>query len=102
MSSRNTLLNPTERQAAVVLHRSLQAAQEAWMRGQQDGDHLRETIRTVLSAEPLARVDYISAADPITLQEINGNAERALLSMAVFVGTTRLIDNMVLGDDSAE
>jgi pantoate--beta-alanine ligase len=52
----------------------------------------------VLDAEPLARVDYVSAADPITLRELDGEAERALLSMAVFVGTTRLIDNVVLGE----
>jgi pantoate--beta-alanine ligase len=97
MSSRNALLNPDERKAAVVLYRSLQAAQAEWERGQRDGDHLRAAMRAVLDAEPLARVDYVSAADPVTLREINGAAEKALLSMAVFVGTTRLIDNFVLG-----
>jgi pantoate--beta-alanine ligase len=97
MSSRNVLLNPDERRAAVVLSRSLRAAQDEWARGQRDGEHLRDTIRAVLSTEPLARVDYVSAADPITLREIDGEAERALLSMAVFIGATRLIDNVVLG-----
>ncbi len=98
MSSRNVLLNPDERKAAVVLHQSLLAAQAEWEQGRRDGDHLRATMRAVLDAEPLARVDYVSAADPITLQEISGAADRALLSMAVFVGTTRLIDNFVLGE----
>ncbi len=98
MSSRNVLLNPDERKAAVVLHRSLLAAKHEWEQGQRDGDHLRATMRAVLKAEPLARVDYVSAADPITLQEISGEADKALLSMAVFVGTTRLIDNFVLGE----
>jgi pantoate--beta-alanine ligase len=98
MSSRNTLLNPDERKAAVVLYRSLRAAQAEWERGQRDGDHLRAAMRAVLDAEPLARVDYVSAADPITLHEIDGEADHALLSMAVFVGTTRLIDNVVLGE----
>jgi pantoate--beta-alanine ligase len=81
-----------------VLYRSLRAAQAEWERGQRDGDHLRAALRAVLDAEPLAHVDYVSAADPITLQEISGEAEHALLSMAVFVGTTRLIDNVVLGE----
>ena len=98
MSSRNTLLSPDERKAAVVLVQSLRAAQAEWERGQRDGEHLRAALRAVLDAEPLARVDYVSAADPITLHEISGEAERALLSMAVFVGTTRLIDNIVLGE----
>jgi pantoate--beta-alanine ligase len=98
MSSRNTLLNPDERKAAVVLYQSLRAAQAEWERGQRNADHLRAALRAVLDAEPLARVDYVSAADPITLQEISGEAEHALLSMAVFVGTTRLIDNVVLGE----
>lgn len=98
MSSRNVLLNPDERKAAVVLHHSLLAAQAEWELGRRDGDHLRATMHAVLDAEPLARVDYVSAADPITLQEISGAADRALLSMAVFIGTTRLIDNFVLGE----
>jgi len=98
MSSRNILLSPDERRAAVVLSRSLRAAQDEWARGQRHGERLRETMHAVLNAEPLARVDYVSAADPITLREIDGEAERALLSMAVFIGTTRLIDNVVLGE----
>jgi pantoate--beta-alanine ligase len=98
MSSRNTLLNPDERKAAAVLYQSLRAAQAEWERGQRNADHLRAAMHAVLDAEPLARVDYVSAADPITLQEISGEAEHALLSMAVFVGTTRLIDNVVLSE----
>jgi pantoate--beta-alanine ligase len=98
MSSRNTLLNPDERKAAVVLFQSLRAAQAEWERGQRDSNHLRAAMRAVLDAEPLARVDYVSAADPITLREIDSEADRALLSMAVFIGTTRLIDNVLVGE----
>jgi pantoate--beta-alanine ligase len=100
MSSRNALLNPTERKAATVLYKSLLAAQDEWEHARRDGDHLRATMRAVLDTEPLAQVDYISAADPVTLQEIGGNAEKALLSLAVFVGTTRLIDNVVLSGEA--
>lgn len=97
MSSRNLRLNPQERTAALVLSRALKAAEAEWQRGARDGDHLRTTMKAVIEAEPLARLDYVSAADPLTLQEIQGEVVRALLSMAVFVGPVRLIDNLVLG-----
>ncbi len=99
MSSRNTLLNPAEREAATVLSRSLAAAAEEWQNGRRDANHLRETMARVLAAEPLANIDYVSAADPVTLAELAGDAERALLSMAVFIGDIRLIDNRVLGTE---
>ncbi len=98
MSSRNARLNPEERRAAVVLYRALQAAQKEWDQGHCDAGHLRQTMQHIIEAEPLARIDYVSAADPITLQELEGQAKRALLSMAVFVGPVRLIDNFVLGE----
>ncbi len=97
MSSRNALLGPDERRAATVLVRALRAAEAEWARGQRAGEHLRAAMRAVLDAEPLARVDYVSAADPLTLREIDGEASSALLSLAVFIGGVRLIDNLVLG-----
>jgi pantoate--beta-alanine ligase len=96
MSSRNARLNPAERRAATVLYRSLKAAQEEWQQGRRDADHLRTTLQTTLYAEPLAQPDYVSVADPDTLAEIQGKADRALLSMAVFIGAVRLIDNLLL------
>ena len=97
MSSRNAHLKPEGRAAATVLYRALSAAVGEWEQGQRDADHLRATMTRIIQAEPLARMDYVSVAHPETLQEIDGQAERALLSMAVFVGPTRLIDNMVVG-----
>ncbi len=97
MSSRNLRLNPQERTAALVLSRALHAAEAEWQRGAREADHLRATMTAVIGAEPLARLDYVSAADPLTLQEIQGDVSQALLSMAVFVGPVRLIDNLVLG-----
>lgn len=97
MSSRNTYLNPEERRAATVLYRALRAAREAFEQGERDAEQLRQIMREVLAQEPLARVQYVSCADPETLQELEGRVERALLSMAVFIGTTRLIDNMLVG-----
>lgn len=97
MSSRNLLLKPDERPAALVLKRALDAAREAWAAGERRGERLRAIMRDVIAAEPLARLDYVSAADPVTLIEIDGEASAALLSMAVFVGQVRLIDNTLLG-----
>jgi pantoate--beta-alanine ligase len=97
MSSRNVHLDPAERQAATVLYAALQAAQNAWQAGTRDADTLRHLMTQIITAEPLARIDYISVADPVSLQEITGEAPRALFNMAVFVGTTRLIDNISVG-----
>jgi len=97
MSSRNTYLNPAERQAATVLYRSLSAAVDAFKAGERDADRLRAIVTEMVNAEPLAELEYISCAHPETLQELDGEVERALLSMAVRVGKTRLIDNMLVG-----
>jgi len=98
MSSRNAYLNAQQRAAAPVLFRALSAAATAFAAGQRDAEGLRQLMAEIIDAEPLARRQYISAADPITLQELDGPIQRALLSMAVFIGQTRLIDNLVLGD----
>ncbi len=96
MSSRNAYLSPDERQAAVVLHRSLEAAQELWRSGVRDADRIRRRMDEVLAAEPLARVDYVSVADAETLEELESVEKPALVSLAVRFGATRLIDNVVL------
>ncbi len=98
MSSRNAYLNTEQRAAAPVLFRALSAAATAFAAGQQDAEGLRQLMAEIIDAEPLARRQYVSVADPVTLQELNGPAERALLSMAVYIGKTRLIDNLVLGE----
>ena len=98
MSSRNVYLSPTERTAATVLYRALTAAQHAVLDGQREAMVLRHVMTEVLSAEPLARIDYISAADPVTLAELTQVNTGVLLSMAVFIGRTRLIDNVLLSD----
>jgi pantoate--beta-alanine ligase len=80
----------------------LNAARDAWKAGQREADSLRATLRAIIAAEPLARLDYVSVADPGTLLEINGRADRALFSLAVFVGQVRLIDNLLVGMEEAE
>lgn len=93
MSSRNAYLKPAERQAATALYRALQAAKSAFEHGERDGRALRRLMRETINAEPLARLDYVSAAHPATLIELNKIENEVLLSLAVFVGKTRLIDN---------
>jgi pantoate--beta-alanine ligase len=97
LSSRNVYLTPEQRAAAPVLNRALRAARDAWQAGEHDGERLREIMRGVLAAEPLARPDYVSAADPVTLAELGEAGRGVLLSMAVRIGRARLIDNMLLG-----
>ncbi len=98
MSSRNTYLDPKEREAATVVYRSLTAAVQAFEAGERDAEVLRNRMSEVLLTEPLAQPQYVSVADSDTLVELNGPVKHALFSMAVHVGKTRLIDNMIVGD----
>ena len=97
MSSRNTYLNPEERRAATVLFRALSAAREAYERGERQAGELRALVTRTVASEPLARLQYVSCADFDTLQELETVQGKALLSMAVQLGKTRLIDNFLLG-----
>jgi pantoate--beta-alanine ligase len=97
MSSRNVYLDASQREAATVLYRSLSAAKAAYEQGERDAERLRTIMKTVLASEPLAQMQYISCADYDTLQELEQVTGKTLLSMAVFFGKTRLIDNFVLG-----
>jgi pantoate--beta-alanine ligase len=96
LSSRNVYLSPEERKAATVLYRALCTAREIWQRGEREGEGLRGTMSAVLGREPRAQVEYVSAADPETLKEIGRARDHVLLSMAVRIGKTRLIDNFLL------
>jgi pantoate--beta-alanine ligase len=96
LSSRNTYLSAEERRAAPVLYRALCAARDRWTAGERDAEGLRRLMTAVLAREPLARVDYVSVADPDTLQERDDARPPLLISMAVFFGPTRLLDNLRL------
>lgn len=100
MSSRNTYLDPAQRRAAAVLYRALTAVEASWREGERDAESLRGRMRAVLDAEPLAQTEYVSVADPVTLRELDEVGAGALVSMAVRIGRTRLIDNLVLGGES--
>ncbi|MGA3031049.1 MAG: pantoate--beta-alanine ligase [Candidatus Limnocylindrales bacterium] len=93
LSSRNMLLTPDQRAAAPVLRRALLAARARYDSGERDGEALRTAMRETIAAEPLARPEYVSCADPATLNELARIEDAALLSMAVRFGDVRLIDN---------
>ena len=97
LSSRNVHLSPAERAAAPVLRRALLAARARWEAGERSADALRGAMTEVLESEPLAQQDYVSIADGLTLRELERVVGPALASLAVRFGTTRLIDNEVLG-----
>ena len=96
MSSRNSYLSPEERQAATILYRALSAAHAAHRRGERKAEELRRIVREMVASEPLAQMQYVSCADFDSLQEIEEIKGKTLLSMAVFMGKTRLIDNFIL------
>jgi pantoate--beta-alanine ligase len=96
MSSRNTYLNQEERQAATVLFRALLAAKSAYEDGQHDADTLRNIMIQTIERQHLAKLQYISIAHPSTLDELSTVELDALISMAVYIGKTRLIDNFLL------
>jgi pantoate--beta-alanine ligase len=93
MSSRNVRLTPEQRAAAPVLFRALSAAAAVVAAGERDADALRRLMRSEVQAEPLARLGYASAADPLTLAELKEVDREVLLSLAVSFGQVRLIDN---------
>ena len=96
MSSRNRNLSPDDRQRAVALSRALRDAKDDWSRGERDPARLRERVQRA-AAVPGVALEYVSVADPLTLEELAQPAERAVISLAARVGRTRLIDNMLLG-----
>lgn len=97
MSSRNVYLDASQRQAATVLSRSLMAARAAYEKGERNAAVVRQIVTDTIQGEPLASLQYVSCADNETLMELETIQGKALLSMAVYFGKTRLIDNLVLG-----
>ena len=96
LSSRNKHLSPAEREAAKVLYRSLQLAEDL---GTSDAREIRRRMHDLIDTEPLATADYVSVADAETLEELDVVDRPALVSVAVHVGETRLIDNILIHSD---
>jgi pantoate--beta-alanine ligase len=97
MSSRNIYLSKEERQAALVLWKALCLARGNWENGERDAARLRRDMIALIEKEPFAKIDYVSIANPETLEELDTIDKNALLSLAVRIGKTRLIDNTIRG-----
>lgn len=98
MSSRNSRLSAEQRQAAPILYRALTEAEKAYRNGERNGPQLCQLMQTIIASEPLAQLDYVSVADPLTLQELATIKAEVLLSLAVFFDKIRLIDNILIGN----
>jgi pantoate--beta-alanine ligase len=96
MSSRNKYLEGADRPAATVLFRALNAAKSAYESGERNAEKLGTIMKDILATEPRAQPQYVSCADYDTLEELEVVSGKTLLSMAVLIGKTRLIDNFVL------
>jgi pantoate--beta-alanine ligase len=96
MSSRNIYLNPQERQAATVLYKALSQAQQLLQKGEKDAELLRQAMTSTITKEPLAEIDYVSIADAQTFEELSRIDRPVVASLAVRIGKTRLIDNILL------
>lgn len=95
-SSRNTYLNPQERQAALVLSQAVRLGQTMVEEGETDARRIVEAMTAHIQAEPLARIDYVSAVDGVTMLPAETIQGSVLVAMAVYIGKTRLIDNFIV------
>ena len=96
MSSRNTYLNPDQRSAALVLSRSIFEARDMINKGCIDAVEIKETITKMINSEPLAAIDYVEIVDALSLNDITTLKGNVLIALAVKLGRTRLIDNILL------
>jgi pantoate--beta-alanine ligase len=102
LSSRNVYLNPDERKAATVLHRALSDARNELAAGVRDALQLQTSLRRKLDAEPLARVDYAEVVDAETFDPLLRVNRPCYTLLAVFIGKTRLIDNLYIEPNPAD
>jgi pantoate--beta-alanine ligase len=96
MSSRNAYLDPKQRKQALLLSRSLVRVEQEFRWGQRSAALLTSAGREVFAAEPSVRIDYFSIVDPDSLEPVEDASPGALVAVATYVGTTRLIDNVIL------
>lgn len=94
-SSRNTYLSPEERQAALILSKSLERGRELIEAGERDAETIKQAVTELIQTEPLARIDYVELVDWNTLEPVERIEGPVLNAIAVYIGKTRLIDNHI-------
>lgn len=95
-SSRNTYLNPQERQAALILSRAIKLGQRCVEQGERDAHNVVKAMKELIATEPMARIDYVEAVDLDSVQKVDKVEGDVLFAMAVYIGKTRLIDNFIV------
>ena len=98
MSSRNIYLTPEERQSALCLSKSLVMAKKLQEEGERDAERIIRDVKAYISGHPHTRIDYVKICDTQTMKDVKQLDREAVMALAVFVGTTRLIDNYVFGE----
>jgi pantoate--beta-alanine ligase len=102
MSSRNSYLNPNERESALCLKKSLDLAREMFSQGKKDAQNMRQAVEKLILSHPFTEIDYINICDPMTLEDVDRIEGEAILALAVKVGKARLIDNCLIGATETE
>ncbi len=97
-SSRNTYLSPEERKAALILSKAIFLGQKMVEDGETDAEKVKAAMIEKINTEPLARIDYVEVVDGLTMQPTTTIKNPTLAAMAVYIGTTRLIDNFMVTD----
>lgn len=97
-SSRNTYLNKEERKAALCLSKSIEKGQNVIFMGCDRGTVISQ-MREIIEKEPLAKIDYVSMVDVLTMKDVERVDKPVLVAMAVYIGKTRLLDNFIYGEE---
>jgi len=95
-SSRNTYLSHDERKAALILSKAVNYAETMVAHGETDSKTVTSTMTEIILGEPLARIDYVKAVSSLTMEDTDIIAPQTLIAIAVFIGKTRLIDNLIV------
>ena len=95
-SSRNTYLNEEERKAALVISKAVFHGQDMMEKGERDAGTILSSMKKLIEAEPLAKIDYVEMVDADTIAPLAKAQGRVLTAMAVYIGSTRLIDNFIM------
>ncbi len=96
LSSRNQYLAPDEREAALILHKALTAAKIMIDTGERSGSTMRSGLRKLIAREKHARIDYVEVVDADTLERVERLKGKVMIALAIHIGRTRLIDNIVI------
>jgi pantoate--beta-alanine ligase len=96
MSSRNSYLSPEERKSAAVLFRAMKKGEEAFLKGDRKASVIKPLMENEIRKESAARIDYLEVVSPETLEPLDDIQRDAVILLAVWIGKTRLIDNLKL------